>query len=161
MPDRFPEIVTMGRATAERYEPPGEREVCISIRSPGEPTPQLHPRFMAVLGLAFADDQTDEWRERDVVISVADADRVIAFVECHRSTARRLVVHCGVGISRSASLARALAHAYRCALLPVHFNAYGKPFTIDRILNWGVYLRVIEAHRRHQRTTSTQAPATP
>lgn len=139
----FPPIVTMGREQAERYRP-GPDEVAISIRSRGERRAALAGEFRAVLLLEFNDDQWDGWQERGETMSVAQAADVVAFVEAHRFTARRIVIHCHVGISRSASLAKALAAGYR-AYDVTHLNAAGAPFTIPRILNRSVYLRVRDA----------------
>ena len=94
----LPEVVWMSQASAEVYEP-GEREVCISIRDPAAPLPGLSPRFIAVLSLEFQDDPEPGWEERGRSITEAQADQVIEFVERHMA-ARRIVVHCLVGVSR-------------------------------------------------------------
>ncbi|MGH2768987.1 MAG: hypothetical protein ACRDJF_00445 [Actinomycetota bacterium] len=102
----LPEVIWMSEASTEGYEP-GDREVCISIRDPAAPLPDLSPQFLAVLSLEFADDPEPGWEERRRSITEAQADRVIEFVERHLA-ARRIVVHCLAGVSRSPSLAAGL-----------------------------------------------------
>jgi predicted protein tyrosine phosphatase len=130
----LPEVVWMSQASAEVYEP-GEREVCISIRDPAAPLPDLSPRFIAVLSLEFADDPEPGWEERGRSITEAQADQVIEFVERHVA-ARRIVVHCLVGVSRSPSLAAGL------------LVAHGRWAEPDRIVNPGVYQRILGACAR-------------
>jgi hypothetical protein len=130
----LPEVVWMSQASAEVYEP-GEREVCISIRDPAAPLPGLSPRFIAVLSLEFQDDPEPGWEERGRSITEAQADQVIEFVERHVA-ARRIVVHCLVGVSRSPSLAAGL------------LVAHGRWAEPDRIVNPGVYQRILGACAR-------------
>jgi hypothetical protein len=78
----LPEVIWMSEASAEGYEP-GNREVCISIRDPAAPLPDLSPQFLAVLSLEFADDPEPGWEERRRGITEAQADQVIEFVERH------------------------------------------------------------------------------
>jgi predicted protein tyrosine phosphatase len=53
--------------------------------------------FIAVLSLEFQDDPEPGWEERGRSITGAQADQVIKFVE-RRVAARRIVVHCLVGV---------------------------------------------------------------
>lgn len=132
--DMLPEIICMSEASAEAYEP-GEREVCISIRDPAAPLPDLSPQFLAVLSLEFDDDPEPGWEERCRSITETQADQVIEFVERHL-TARRIVVHCLAGISRSPSLAAGL------------MVAYGRWAEPGRIVNPGVFQRILGACAR-------------
>jgi predicted protein tyrosine phosphatase len=91
--------------------------------------------FIAVLSLEFQDDPEPGWEERGRSITEAQADQVIEFVERHVA-ARRIVVHCLVGVSRSPSLAAGLMVAY---------GRWAKP---DRIVNPGVYQRILGACAR-------------
>jgi predicted protein tyrosine phosphatase len=109
--------------------------VCISIRDPAAPLPGLSPRFIAVLSLEFQDDPEPGWEERSRSITEAQADQVIEFVERHVA-ARRIVVHCLVGVSRSPSLAAGL------------LVAHGRWAEPDRIVNPGVYQRILDACAR-------------
>lgn len=148
----FPQLVTMGRREVEEYEP-GPDEVCISIRStsPDDRPAALRLGFVDVLPLRFDDDCFEGWRDRDRVISHRDADRVIEFVERHRH-ARKLVVHCMVGASRSVSLAFALAHCYGVQWAPAWWKKMRPPVgERGRIPNPGVYERVCDAYRRASR----------
>ncbi|MGH7631091.1 MAG: hypothetical protein ACREOF_17235 [Gemmatimonadales bacterium] len=130
----LPEVIWMGQASAEAYEP-GEREVCISIRDLAAPLPDVSSKFLAVLSLEFDDDPEPGWEERGRSITETQADQVIEFVERH-SAARRIVVHCLVGVSRSPSLAAGLMVAY---------ERWAEP---DRIVNPGVYQRILGACAR-------------
>jgi hypothetical protein len=76
----LPEVIWMSEASAEAYEP-GEREVCISIRDPAAPVPDLSPQLRAVLSLEVDDDPEPGWEERRRSITQAQADQVIEFVE--------------------------------------------------------------------------------
>ena len=130
----LPQVIWMSEASAEAYEP-GEREVCISIRDPAAPLPALSPQFLAVLSLEFDDDPEPGWEERRRSITEAQADQVIEFVE-HHLAARRIVVHCLAGVSRSPSLAAGL------------MVAYGRWTEPGRIINPGVYQRIVGACAR-------------
>jgi len=130
----LPEVIWMSEASAEAYEP-GEREVCISIRDYAAPRPDLSPQFLAVLALEFDDDPEPGWEERGRSITETQADQVIEFVERHLA-ARRIVVHCVAGVSRSPSLAAGL------------MVAYGRWAEPDRIVNPGVYRRILGACAR-------------
>lgn len=130
----LPDVIWMSQASAEAYEP-GEREVCISIRDPAAPLPDLSPKFLALLSLEFEDDPEPGWEERGRSITEGQADQVIEFVERHLA-ARRIVVHCLVGISRSPSLAAGL------------MVAHGRWAEPARIVNPGVYQRILGACAR-------------
>lgn len=149
------EAVTMGRASVERYRP-GADEVCISIRSRGDTVASLRPGFRDVLWLEFDDDPFDDWQQRDRTITEDDAERVVRFVAKH-ADARRIVVHCFVGASRSVSLALALKHA--CVVDSATFmNSEGGAFWVPRVPNRGVYVRVTRALRRAFAPVSGEAP---
>jgi predicted protein tyrosine phosphatase len=134
MSERLPPIEVMGQASAQAYQP-GDGEVCISIRAIGAPFPDLSSRFDAVLSLAFDDDYHPGWEARGNALTAAQADKVVAFVARHR-TARKLVIHCFAGVSRSASMAEGLRRTFA---------------GLDqsrRIVNRPVYDRIVQAHQR-------------
>jgi predicted protein tyrosine phosphatase len=141
MSDIFPEIAdTMDQSAAEAYAPE-PNEVCISIRGHDSPVPELKPGWRAVLYLEFNDDPWPDWRDRAVGMTVTDARRIIEFVEQHRD-ARKLVIHCLVGVSRSAGVRLALRSCY-CGLDPDR-----------RVLNPNVYSLVCGAfHDRRREQT--------
>lgn len=110
----FPELLTMGRYAIERFVA-GPDDVCISIRGPGdlEPAPRLSPNFAATLPLEFDDFP---WTDVPVPeggqqISDEQADAIVRFVAAHQH-ARRLVVQCVAGASRSVSIAMALSMCF-------------------------------------------------
>jgi predicted protein tyrosine phosphatase len=91
---------------------PGADEVCISIVSPGRPAAPLPQGYVDVLRLDFHD--TSPYARPHAAaqaLTAAQADAVVAFVERHRAR-RRLVLHCSAGLSRSRSMAAALASAF-------------------------------------------------
>jgi predicted protein tyrosine phosphatase len=88
-----------------------------------------------VLSLEFEDDPEPGWEERGRSITEAQADQVIEFVGRHVA-ARRIVVHCLVGVSRSPSLAAGL------------LVGHGRLAEPDRIVNPGVYQRILGACAR-------------
>jgi predicted protein tyrosine phosphatase len=101
-----PELVVLSREAAERYKPRG-LEVCISITDPeGEAAP-LSPAFAAVLRLAF-NDITERGVPADVLFSVADAQKITAFLD-DWPRVERVVVHCFAGVSRSPGVALGLS----------------------------------------------------
>ena len=107
-----PQLVVMGRATAEGYRPRAG-DVCISITTPGDTPARLSDRFADVLRLSFADVP---WSDRPELveahgIQAHDVARIVAFVRRHQGTARRLVIHCTVGASRSVGMAQAIRSA--------------------------------------------------
>lgn len=130
-------LEVMGQATAERYEP-GDDEVCISIWSAGAGVslPFLSPKFKDILRLDFDDvGDTDDWfvdpHARNINNDqVAD---VVEFVLKHRNR-KKMVIHCFAGMSRSRSMAAAIAYVFR---LPYHFT----------INNRSVYSKVGQALR--------------
>lgn len=103
------QIFTMNRDEAENYEPTSDHEVCISISSVGAPPPRLSDRFEAVLSLSFDDvDMEDRLSQRFQPFNRLTAQQVQAFIHQH-ATADRLIVHCEAGVSRSVSMAAAIA----------------------------------------------------
>lgn len=130
-------IIVLSRERAEAYKPdPGE--VCISITSPGGKVAALQPGWADVLRLQFADDCWSDAPTRGVGITPADADRAVAFFAKHLS-APRVVVHCEAGVSRSVSMADALAWCFECRHL----------LTPTPICNPNVFVAIIAAWRRH------------
>jgi predicted protein tyrosine phosphatase len=130
----LPEVVWMSQAFAEVYEP-GECEVCVSIRDHAAPLPGLSPSFIAVLSLEFEDDREPGWgatRPQHHGGAGGPGHRV------RRASrgARRIVVHCLVGVSRSPSLAAGL------------LVAHGRWAEPDWIVNTGVYQRILGACAR-------------
>jgi predicted protein tyrosine phosphatase len=98
----------LGERDARVYVP-GPGEICISIGARGaEPVP-LQPGWVAVLRVACDDTCAYAPARRHArSLTPDEAAAVLAFVAAH-PTARRLVVHCRAGVSRSRSLAAALA----------------------------------------------------
>jgi predicted protein tyrosine phosphatase len=99
------------------------------------PSAGSRPPVLAVLSLEFDDHPEPGWEERRRSITEAQADQVIEFVERHLA-ARRIVVHCLAGVSRSPSLAAGL------------MVAYGRWAEPDRIVNPGVYQSIVSGCAR-------------
>lgn len=129
-------ILVLSRERAEAYVPdPGE--VCISITSPGDRPANLHPDWYGVLRLSFADDCWSDAGDRGIGITPDDADRAVVFV-ARNIDAPRIVIHCTAGVSRSVSMADALAWCFQCREL----------LTPTPIFNPNVFVAIVAAWRR-------------
>lgn len=115
----LPAFVTLGRTMVERFFP-GRFDVCISIGDPDLPPAKLQPGWRDVLVLQFDDldievppgtlctSNVSEEGRPVVPIAEEHAAQIVAFARKHRR-ARRIVVHCEAGASRSVSTAIALS----------------------------------------------------
>lgn len=129
-------ILVLSRERAEAYTPdPGE--VCISITSPGAKVATLHPGWADVLRLEFADDCWCDAPTRRVGMTRDHARRAVTFFGRHLD-APRIVVHCEAGVSRSVSMADALAWCFQCRHL----------ITPTPICNPNVFCGIVDAWKR-------------
>lgn len=103
-----PELIVLSRQEAENYQPRG-REICISISDPDAPAARVSSRFTAVLRLNF-DDVTERGEESDILFAEEHAREIREFVDSWPN-ARRVVVHCHAGVSRSPGVALGLCDA--------------------------------------------------
>ena len=101
-----PKFVILSRDEAERYEP-REREICISIADPDAEPARISGRFTAVLRLHF-NDVIERGEPTDVLFSADHARAIKAFVQ-KWPNAKRVVVHCNAGVSRSPGVALGLS----------------------------------------------------
>lgn len=110
MTDKVPEIIIHSIKGAEAFIP-GPEDICISIRSPGNMRARLSPGFRAILRLWFHDlaGIDPPYPARAVPFTPRDAEEVARFVRQHKDRARRIVVHCEAGISRSVAIALAIS----------------------------------------------------
>lgn len=103
----MPEILVLSQHQAEQYVP-GPDEAIISITAPGDPLAKVSEEFAAVHRVTFSDTSDPKSpgapRLRQMV-------GVLAFVEANEN-ARRLVIHCLMGHSRSAGLALGLQELF-------------------------------------------------
>ena len=102
---RIPDFVVLSREDAERYEP-REREICISIADPDAEPAQLSSDFVAVLNLSFT-DIIERGEPSDVLFSEDHARAIREFIDAWPD-AKRIVVHCHAGVSRSPGVALGL-----------------------------------------------------
>ena len=102
---RIPDFVVLSREDAERYEP-REREICISIADPDAEPAQLSSDFVAVLNLSFT-DIIARGEPSDVLFSEDHARAIREFIDAWPD-AKRIVVHCHAGVSRSPGVALGL-----------------------------------------------------
>lgn len=158
---QFPTLLTMSREEAEAFVA-GPRDVCISIRCPAtREAARVSANYRAVLRLAFDDiPWTDvPCPEGALQITEAIADDVVRFVAANLD-ARRLVVHCVAGASRSVSMAMALAKSFtgedwRPRFL-VGFDLRGRPAP-----NPNVYYAIVAAYERRMRRPLGPPPGPP
>jgi predicted protein tyrosine phosphatase len=94
--------------------------VMVSITAPGSPDAVLaeSPFRLAVLRLQFRDAETQHG------MAEAQADEVARFILAHRDQAGAVIVHCELGISRSAGVAAGLAEAMNGSLDPRFAEMY-------------------------------------
>ena len=104
-PEIVPELVVLSREEAERYVP-GTREICISISDPEASPARVSSRFAAVLRLNF-DDVIERDEPSDVLFAEDHAREIREFLSSWPN-AKRLVVHCNAGVSRSPGVALGL-----------------------------------------------------
>jgi predicted protein tyrosine phosphatase len=102
---QIPAFVVLSREDAERYEP-GEREICISIADPDTEPANVSTDFAAVLRLNFT-DIIEQGEPSDVLFSEDHARAIREFIDAWPD-ARRIVVHCHAGVSRSPGVALGL-----------------------------------------------------
>jgi predicted protein tyrosine phosphatase len=101
----IPAFVVLSREDAERYEP-REREICISIADPDAEPANLSTDFAGVLRLNFT-DIVEMGEPSDVLFSEIHARAIREFIDAWPD-ARRIVVHCQAGMSRSPGVALGL-----------------------------------------------------
>lgn len=105
-------MLVLSRLNATRYRG-REPYVVISIRSPGESLPKLRddPFRVARLNLIF-DDWAPSWGpDEAVLMSEEHASRLANFLARHLPSTKHVVVHCQMGISRSAGVAAGILEA--------------------------------------------------
>lgn len=89
------------RHLAEQIHPSPNCGV-ISLTTPGDPDATLHADWAAVLRLAFHD--ADVVEPNRVVFNAAMANEIVEFLRANEQL-DELVIHCDLGISRSAGVA--------------------------------------------------------
>lgn len=111
-----PDLVVLSREEAERYEP-SPNEICISISDPDAEPANVSPLFVAVLRLRF-DDVTERGVPADILFGPHHARAIVAFLDKWPG-AKRVMVHCNMGVSRSPGVALGLCdlHGWATAAL--------------------------------------------
>ena len=141
------ELRILSREAAERYEP-HDVEICISIADPAAPAAQLSPRFAAVLRLAFSDIAAID-NPGDVLFATEHAAAIVAFVE-QWWHAKRLVVHCHVGASRSPGVVLGLCDRFGWSVAALE----------ERYPTWNRWVRQVLVGYRGDRASSGAAGGT-
>lgn len=142
-------VLVLGQYAAERYQPKTGEEVCISITAKhdlafGYGNAKLSGMFRDVLCLNF-DDVAVGSAEHETAESITpeQAKQVAEFANKHRNM-KTLVVHCFAGMSRSRSMASAIADYFD---LPYSFT----------VLNPHVYDSVVDALTAYEFSTRDDA----
>lgn len=139
-------LLVLGQYSAEKYQPQTGEEVCISITARDDPSfgmgrAKLSGMFRDVLHLQFDDVAVGSADyERATSITPEEADAVVKFVKRHADK-KKLVIHCFAGMSRSRSMASAIADYCN---LPYDFT----------VLNPHVYDSVVDAFVKDDDTLS-------
>jgi len=119
------DVIVMGQASAMKYVPETDNEVCISIVTTewsGVPTVELNPKFKDILRLSFDDILSINHNNSDG-LDEADARRAVEFFGKYVKTADKIIIHCFAGLSRSRSMAGTLCE---CFNLPFKYNIRNK-----------------------------------
>lgn len=95
-------VTYISRSRAQSTKPP-ENAVIISLHDISEPPADLQPGWKDRLTLCFHD--ADEGTLGLTLFNRQMAQQILEFVEKHASTTEQLVVHCQMGVSRSAAVA--------------------------------------------------------
>jgi predicted protein tyrosine phosphatase len=120
----------LSKKQAEAFHDPSGKEgrVLISLTTPGDPNdPRPHSAYCkpavlhddtwkAVLRLEFHDKDPNHIDEDEAcgykLFTEADAVTILNFLKEHEADVDSLIVHCEGGISRSAGVAKFVAHLY-------------------------------------------------
>jgi predicted protein tyrosine phosphatase len=99
------------RGAIEALPPHDEPHVIISITTTPDDVARLRigTSCRGILRLSFFDVEVPVDSDRDGVFGLDHAGAICDFVELHRGSVSRIVVHCDAGISRSPAVAAALA----------------------------------------------------
>jgi predicted protein tyrosine phosphatase len=121
------DLIVLSRRQAVQYR--GDAPyVVVSIRSPGDSIPRLQvdPYRIARINLAIH-DTTPEWEaiSHDPVptMTIRDAERIATFVLRNWSRCR-IVVHCRLGVSRSAGIVAGILDAFSLDATPFERTPY-------------------------------------
>ena len=112
------QMLVLSEPKARRYQP-GPDEVCVSIRGRATAPIVLRSGWVAVLDVAC--DDTGPYAAATSsarALTREQAREILTFVQRHLHR-RRLVLHCHAGVSRSRSVAAAIAELFR---LPYHWT---------------------------------------
>jgi predicted protein tyrosine phosphatase len=107
------EILVYSRRALEAAQPHDVPHIIISITSVAtdRATLRLNEHTLGVLRLAFPDYDTPTLAfPESELFSEPQARSIWELVLAHRSSTKRIVVHCEAGISRSSAVAAALRH---------------------------------------------------
>jgi hypothetical protein len=97
----------------------------------------LLPGWHAELHLEADDTRRFAWTHDGIPLSASDAAQIVPFVAAYVADARALVVACDAGISRSHSVAAALAHLFA---LPYQWTVF-EPVAFAAVLTVGAAIR--------------------
>lgn len=111
---------------------PSDCRAMISVSEPGSPAP-LKEGWKKILRLEFHDIQevTDDDELRYTIFTTEMASKTIDFIDSIQDSVSHIYVHCYLGVSRSAAIARFIADRYG---LPFNreYNLYNK--FVNRLL---------------------------
>jgi predicted protein tyrosine phosphatase len=120
-------VLFVSQKQAETMRPP-KNTVLISITDPSRSDASIGGGWVDILRLKFDDVDQVTFPGQDLNLKEITPDQVAAiaeFVADHSRKSLRLVVHCRHGISRSAAVAKAIAHALGIAF-PAEYDEYNR-----------------------------------
>jgi predicted protein tyrosine phosphatase len=148
-------VIFVSQRQAERMDG-RQTAALVSITDPGVPGALLSPGWGGLLRLSFHDADPVTFPDSDrhlTGMSIEQAIAVRRFIAALPAKVRSLVIHCRSGISRSASLAKAVAevHGLYHDATYAEFNRHVHAMARSQLLN-------AESGQSHLPSGSSQSP---
>jgi predicted protein tyrosine phosphatase len=120
---RISQVEFVSQENAEERSPQG-REGIISITTPDLGPARLKPGWYPVLWIEF--DDLEEYESGAVLFEKAHANRILGWLDRNEDRLDRIVVHCRMGVSRSAAVARFIADRYGIEEFDREYDLFNK-----------------------------------
>lgn len=121
-------VIFVSEARALAMAPPAKAALISITDTERLSRPKFQPGWAAVLRISFDDLDPLTFPQLDDVAEALQPDEVVRlarFVALQAQLRQRIVVHCLHGVSRSAAVARAIAHATALPF-PAHYDRHNR-----------------------------------